>query len=224
MKQYISPTTLTGTAAVVVACLVGTVLDQRSAAKHSPADRVMAKQEIFLESTPEREAQARIEQLSGVKGGPLLSLEEWEPVTPIKVDGVEVSNLFAGEFSYKRSLTKDFQFSKLVLDASFARPGTFFDVGLSAGGNGSVIIRLSRDGVATFTRSESGVVEPLEVSKNAGPPACSRFEVLRTPSGQSVVCEGRTVAEIKTPNGSRGGVFVASNLTSGEVKELSISG
>jgi hypothetical protein len=224
MKHYISPTTLTGAAAVVVACVVGTILDQRSEAKHSPSDRVMAKQELFVESTPEREAQARIEKLSGVKGAPLLSLEEWEPVTPTKVDGIDVSNLFAGEFSYKKSLTKDFQFSKLVLDASFARPGTFFDLGLPAAGNGSVIIRLSRDGIATFTRSESGVTEPLEVSKKVGSTGCGRVEVLRTPFGQSVVCEGITIAEIKAPNERQGRVFVASNLTAGEVKELSISG
>ena len=225
MKRYISPTTLTGAAAVFVACLVGATLDRRVAHTHTSADRVMAKPEIFLDATPEREAQAHIEKLSGLKGEPLLSLEEWSPVNPVVVEGVDVSNLLSGEFSYKKSLDKDFQFSKLVIDASFARPGTFFDLGLPSGTNSSVIIRLSSAGISAFSRAgANGALEQLEVGKNALSAGCTRFEVLQNELGQSVVCQGITLAEIKAQNRRQGRVFVASNLTAGEVRELSISG
>jgi hypothetical protein len=225
MKNFISSTTFTATAAVVVACLVGTILDRRIDHAHSSADRVMVKQEIFLDSTPEkeREVQAQIEKLSGIKGAPLLSLQEWVPVGPVVVDGVDVSNLFSGEFSYKRSLEKDFQFSKLVLDASFGRPGTFFDLGVANGTDSAVVVRLSGNGVSTFNRTAQGVLEPLESTKTALPAGCSRFEVLQTQASQSIVCQGITVAEIKAPFRRQGRVFVASNLTRGEVRELSIS-
>ena len=225
MKHFLSSSTCTATTAVVVACLVGTILDKRIEQTHSSADRVMVKQEVFVDSMPEkeREVQTQIEKLSGIKGAPLLSLEEWVPVGPVIVDGVDVSNLFSGEFSYKPSLEKDFRFSKFALDASFGRQGTFFDFGVSTGPDSAVVVRLTRSGVSTFTRGATGVLEPLESATSALPEGCSRFEVVQNQASQSVVCKGITLTEIKAPFRRQGRVFVASNLTSGEVRELSIS-
>jgi hypothetical protein len=225
MKHFLSSTTFTATAAVVVACVVGTILDNRIDDSLSASDRIMVKKELFLDAAPEkaRAVQTQIEKLSGIKGAPLLSLEEWVPVNPVIVDGVDVSNLFSGELSYKRSLEKNFQFSKLVLDASFGRPGTFFDFGVSGGADSAVIVRLSGSGVATFNRAAGGVLEPVESAKAPLPVGCSRFEVLQKSDSQSVVCQGITVAEIKAPFRRQARVFVASNLTRGEVRELSIS-
>lgn len=225
MKHFLSSTTFTATAAVVVACVVGTVLDKRIEDSHSASDRVMVKQELFVDTAPEkeREVQSQIEKLSGIKGSPLLSLEEWVPVNPVIVEGVDVSNLFSGELSYKPSLEKNFQFSKLVLDASFGRPGTFFDFGVASGSDSDVIVRLTGSGVSAFNRTAAGVLEPLESAKAPLPAGCNRFEVRQMSNVQSIVCQGITVAEIKAPFRRQGRVFVASNLTRGEVRELSIS-
>jgi hypothetical protein len=140
------------------------------------------------------------------------------------VDGIDVSNLFVGEFSYKPSLDRGFQFSKFVLDAVFTRPDTFFELGVPVD-TGSLVVRFSGTTVQAFSRPASGrELTPLEGMKTTLPNSCGRYEMVATPLGQTVVCSGKTVMEIKIPNRRNGRVFAASNLTGGELRELYIAG
>jgi hypothetical protein len=179
---------------------------------------------LFTNSPQELALKDRIEKMSGLEGRPLLSLDQWVPVEPIVVDGIDVSNLFVGEFSYKPSLEGSFQFSKFVLDAVFTRPETFFDFGIPVE-SGALVVRFSGSSVEAFSRSGSGAdLVPLDGMKVRPPAGCSRYELISTTAGQSVVCSGRTIMEIKTPIRRNGRVFAASNLTGGELRELSIAG
>jgi hypothetical protein len=182
------------------------------------------RSELFADSAQQLELKERIEKLSGLEGRPLLSLDQWAPVEPIVVDGIDVSNLFVGEFSYKPSLEGRFQFSKFVLDAVFTRPETFFDLGVPVE-SGALVIRFSGSSVEAFLRSSSGGdLVPLDGMKVQLSSGCSRYELVPTATAQSVVCSGRTVMEIKMPIRRNGRVFAASNLTGGELRELSIAG
>ncbi|MEY4701243.1 MAG: hypothetical protein RL326_1430 [Pseudomonadota bacterium] len=223
-RLNLSPTTLVSVIAAVAACFVGVVLDERLRHHDSSSDRLRVRSELFAHSPQQLALKDRIEKLSGLEGRPLLSLDQWVPVEPIVVDGIDVSNLFVGEFSYKPSLEGKFQFSKFVLDAVFTRPETFFDLGVPVE-SGALVIRFSGSSVEAFSQSSGGRdLVPLDGMKAQLSPGCSRYELLSTATGQSVVCSGRTVMEIKMPIRRNGRVFAASNLTGGELRELSIAG
>jgi hypothetical protein len=182
------------------------------------------RSELFAHSPQELALKDRIEKLSGLEGRPLLSLDKWSPVEPVVVDGIDVSNLFVGEFTYKPSLEANFQFSKFVLDAVFKRPDTFFELGVPVE-SGSVVVRFSATTVEAFSKpANGGALVSLEGMKVSIPGDCSRFELVLTGTGQSVVCLGRTIMEIKMPIRRNGRLFAASNLTGGELRELSIAG
>lgn len=223
-RLSLSPKMLVSSLAVVVACVVGVVLDERVRSHDSSHDRLRVRSELFANSPEELALRDRIQKLSGLEGRPLLSLSEWAPVEPIVVDGIDVSNLFVGEFSYKPSLERGFQFSRFVLDAVFTRADTFFELGVPVD-TGSLVVRFSGTSVQAFSRPASGgELTPLEGMKATVPGGCGRYEMVVTPIGQSVVCSGRTVMEIKIPNRRNGRVFAASNLTGGELRELYIAG
>jgi hypothetical protein len=223
-RLNLSPKTFVSIAAVIAACFVGVVLDERVRHHDSSTDRLRVRSELFANSPQELALKDRIEKLSGLEGRPLLSLDQWVPVEPIVVDGIDVSNLFVGEFSYKPSLEGSFQFSKLVLDAVFTRAETFFDLGIPVE-SGALVVRFSGSSVEAFSKSASGGdLVPLNGMKVTTPVGCSRYELVATATGQSVVCLGRTIMEIKMPNRRNGRVFAASNLTGGELRELSIAG
>lgn len=220
----LSPLTLVSSIAVVAACVVGVILDERVRLHDSSTDRLRLRSELFAHSPQELALKDRIEKLSGLEGRPLLSLDKWSPVEPVVVDGFDVSNLFVGEFTYKPSLEANFQFSKFVLDAVFKRPDTFFELGIPVE-SGAVVVRFSATKVEAFSRpSNTQALLPLEGMHATTPSDCSRYEIVATTTGQSVVCSGRTMMEIKMPIRRNGRVFAASNLTGGELRELSIAG
>jgi hypothetical protein len=225
MRRFkLSPTTFVSVIAVVVACFVGVVLDERVRHHDSSTDRLRVRSELFANSPQEIALKDRIERLSGLEGRPVLSLDTWAPVEPVVVDGIDVSNLFVGEFTYRRSLEANFQFSKFVLDAVFKRPETFFELGIPVE-SGALVVRFSASTIEAFSKpSGEGALIPLEGMKVTAPTNCSRYELVATTTGQSVVCMGRTLMEIKIPNRRNGRVFAASNLTGGELRELSIAG
>jgi hypothetical protein len=224
VRLKLSPLTLVSGIVVVAACVVGVVLDERVRLHDSSTDRLRLRGELFANSPQELALKDRIEKLSGLEGRPLLSLDKWSPIEPVVVDGIDVSNLFVGEFTYKPSLEEDFQFSKFVLDAVFKRPDTFFELGIPVE-SGALVVRFSASKVEAFSRpSNSQALLPIEGMRVTTPSDCSRYEVMATALGQAVVCSGRTLMEIKTPIRRNGRVFAASNLTGGELRELYIAG
>ncbi len=223
-RAILSSKTVVSTLAVFAACFVGVLLDERVRNHDLSNDRLRVRGELFAHSPQELALRDRIEKLSGLEGRPLLSLEDWSPVEPIVVDGIDVSNLFVGEFSYKPSLGRDFAFSRFVLDAVFTRPETFFELGVPVE-SGSLVVRFSGSLVEAFSRpAGGGELTPISGMKVSLPAGCGRYEVIASEVGQSVVCSGKTVMEIKIPNRRNGRVFAASNLTGGELRELYIVG
>lgn len=223
-RLTLSSKTVVSVLAVFTACFVGVVLDERVRNHDLSNDRLRVRGELFAHSPQELALRDRIEKLSGLEGRPLLSLDDWTPVEPVVVDGIDVSNLFVGEFSYKPSLRENFQFSRFVIDAVFTRPETFFELGVPVQ-SGSLVVRFSGAAVEAFSRpANGGELTPIEGMKTTLSTPCSRYELLASEVGQSVVCAGRTLMEIKIPNRRNGRVFAASNLTGGELRELSIAG
>ena len=224
MSEHSKTSKVVTVAVVCAACLVGVVLDLRLESLRDGDARASLGTDLVVVPEPERQLRERIEVASGLKGRPLLSLEEWRAVEPIVIDGVDVSNMFSGEFIYSGSLSSDFRFSGAVVDAVFSRAGTFLDLGVPSGPNTSTVFRFSARGVEPFRRIGRGPLEPVDHTAFPSTEACSHFQVVTNPGEQSVVCDGITRLQIKVRTGQQGGVWVASNLTGGEVRELKISG
>jgi hypothetical protein len=216
---------------VVVAALCGQSLDQRQ--RQVRAARVVqlddARASLALPRTVAQLAEdgvrARIEQLSGVEGAPLLSTQRWEAAEPIMVDGVDVSDMFTQEFVLRRSVRSSYRFKSATIDAIWERPHSFLDLGVALTANGALVVRFSKGEVRSFFRAHSGRLIPHEVASGERVGACNRFEVALVGDDRvQVVCEGERVLEVHYPTPAQGRVFLASNLTAGELLALRVYG
>lgn len=207
------------------AFLVGLRLDQRLRSVPIQEPHAMVRPEIFQQATHEGEVRARIEKVSGVKGTLFFAPDEWVPAEPVIVEGVDVSDLFAGEFVLKRSLQADFRFSKAIVEATFTRPDTFVDLGIPVSPDAWLVLRFSNGGIKALRRMATGTFEPVSPDINREPlPQCARYEVVASEGKLEAVCEGKTMLRLGALDKYHGRVFVASNLMRGEVRELKIEG
>lgn len=209
--------------AAVAAFFVGLELDHRIRHREPTRDAAMARPEIFEMSSREREVRERIEKVSGVRGAPLFNRDEWAPAEPVSIDGVDVSDLFAGEYVYKRSVENNFSFRGATVEGVFTRPHTFLDIGVSAEDNSRIVYRFSSDGVRVFERSSKGALESLAPPVKELPPGCTKFQIVSSDANQSVVCQGITLVQINLGKRRQRRVFAASNLMRGEIRDLTIS-
>lgn len=216
---------------VVVAALCGQALDQRQrlvlTARVVQLDDARASLALprTVAQLAEDGVRARIEQLSGVEGAPLLAKDRWEAAEPIMVDGVDVSDMFTQEFILRRSVRSSYRFQSATIEAIWERPHSFLDLGVALTANGALVVRFSKGELRSFFRSHSGRLIPHEVVSGERVGACSRFEVtLVGDDGVQVVCEGERVLEVRYPAPAQGRVFVVSNLTAGELRALRVRG
>jgi len=228
MRKLLKTPNLVTIVVVSASCFVGVLLDRRlnhrlEGLRH-PEPRASVQRDLVVVPEAERRLRERIEVASGLKGRPLLSLDKWTPVDPIVMDGVDVSTMFSGEFIYSASLSSEFRFSGAVVDAIFLRPGTFLDLGIPSGPNTSTVFRFSAAGIHPLRRVGKGALEPLDHTAFSAVDSCSRYEIVISGSQQTVVCNGITRLDINAKTGQQGPVWIASNLTGGEVRELRISG
>lgn len=225
IKHIFSSRSLLCIGAGFAAFLVGLRLDQRAQNVPKQEPHAMVRPEIFQGAGHEEEVRERIEKMSGVSGPLFFSPEEWMPIEPVLLEGVDVSHLFAGEFVLRKSLREDFLFKKVVLDATFSRPEAFVDVRIPVRADTWLVLRFSKDGMKAMRRTEHGDLGEVVTAKIQQPPAgCSRYEVIAKGETYRVVCGGITALQVDGAPPSAGKVLAASNLRRDEVRELSIDG
>jgi hypothetical protein len=132
--------------------------------------------------------------------------------------------MFTQQFTLRRSLQSGYRVASVVLDAALGRADSFLDLGLGANTNGGVVLRFSHGSIESFMRSHSGKLIPGEVVSGDSIASCERFELTVAADQVQVSCAGGAVLSVSYPAVSQGKLFVASNLLSSELRELSIKG
>jgi hypothetical protein len=210
----------------LVALVVGSSLDKRALESSGEVDTKasFAAEQVELDSVDQR-VRGEVEELSEVRGKPLLSLERWSPRTSLVRDGVELAQLMNQPLYLRNSLQSGYSFRSAVVDAVWQRAESFLELSFGEGGNGSTLLRFSSGSVEVFFRSRKGDV--VSIGKTGRIPdgsSCVRFGVTTTDSRLEVSCNGSTVLALPLSASTQGRVAVASNLTLGEVRELVVDG
>jgi hypothetical protein len=210
----------------VIALFVGRSLDQRAIETLGQTESKASLATEQVETTSaEQLVSAEIEELSEVKGKPLLSLERWSPTTSVVKDGIELAPMMNQPLYLRSSLQRGYSLQGAVVDAVWQRPGSYLDLSCGEGANGSTLLRFSAGFVEAFFRSrKSDLVSIGKTGRLPTESPCTKFVITTTEGRLDVTCNGSTVLALPSSASTQGRVAVASNLTFGEVRELVIDG